>query len=85
MGENLGQNQGIGQCRQEIETRSREDKPQLHYELHEHTFHGEFWRNKRNCAKIHYQPIPQRKILLRQASRNLWRSHIKAYWSLKPR
>ena len=42
MGENLGQNQGMGLCQQETDTSSREDKPQLHYELHEHTIHGEF-------------------------------------------
>ena len=64
MRENLGRNQGMGICQQEIDTIIRENKPQLHYELHEHTIHGEFWRNKRNCSKIHYQLIPQQEILL---------------------
>ena len=47
MGKNLVRNQGMGLCRHEIDIISREDKPQLHYELHEHSIHGDFWMNER--------------------------------------
>ena len=64
MGKDLGKNQRMGLCRSENDAGSRENKPQYHYELHEYTFHGEFWWDKRNRSKIYHQPVPQWQILL---------------------
>ena len=68
MGKNLGRNQRMGLYGQENNTRSGEDKPQHHHELHEHTVHGDLWRSEGNGNEIYHQSVSQWKILLRQIS-----------------